>query len=941
MIKWYASTMSEYEIIKHWESLKIPRCQISEVQVLGDHGSLNEETSNNDYNDDQRNVVAPIVGHTNDHNPCSEPLGDMEDDTSSGMGYSGDEDSDATNGGSDQEDKSKQEQEIDNTCGTCTVCDINKTADKCRERLLYGKKEGWSSNDNVHVQATEQQYHNKKVTGHGVLSETFRRLLTESTYTETQLFGDSIIRNFRTPTIRNLTVILEKVPLCDSCTRLAPVLYVTNEDELYKGEYALTREGFKYWNKRERRVGMDLGTKLQYRLFRDQNLPGRILANGTELHLRRKASRIIVVAKREKNNNKDWNEDDFDKDPVLKEDNDDGVKMQKSGSAGLEEVELWPLSSLEINWLYGVPLCHLRNFKKITTTNGSTSNKGPHVEIHPLYFDKTVEDTAYNPPSSEIVVEQKSLIHYKTKSRWKCIAGDYFSVKKGKLGSISLLRLDCGESTSLEYLTPYNAAPSFTLFKRIRRGWGAWREEPPTNPRITLPLKGENQKASIGEEGEKMSGLSNFDWKGWCENGVIICRYCSKELNGPQQMFAHRFFKDEDEKWVLSRQHHKNFKRVLEMAQTNPSPRIIQAAKLCTSFNKNNIKHEFWCEEIHREDVIEECEILNLGMPLVLLANTDDSTQIDDESTPVHYASTWHDRFSEWEQCRSHIMPQAEVTAVPLCLQNSQQEFPDPLAGAQFNDWSLQPHDFFVWDERNNWRDRYDDDDYLKWLLQKVDKTNGLSNFDWKSWCTHGVIICRYCSKELNGPQQMFAHRFFKDEDEKWVLSRQHHKNFKRVLEMAQTNPSPRIIQAAKLCTSFNKNNIKHEFWCEEIHREDVIEECEILNMGIPSVQLAINHGSMQINDDSTPVHYVNTWDGRCSEWDQCRSHIMPQAEVTAVPLCLQNSRQDFRDPLAGAQFNDWSLQPHDFFVWDERDNGRDRYDDDDYLKFLLQKVLR
>ena len=93
VIEWYSSEMSEYDIRRHWESLEIPRCQVSEDFSTDDKGSLKEKTTKNDNNDDKSNVVAPIEENTNDHKPCSESLDDLGDDASSGMGYSSEEES--------------------------------------------------------------------------------------------------------------------------------------------------------------------------------------------------------------------------------------------------------------------------------------------------------------------------------------------------------------------------------------------------------------------------------------------------------------------------------------------------------------------------------------------------------------------------------------------------------------------------------------------------------------------------------------------------------------------------------------------------------------------------------------------------------------------------------------------------------------------------------
>ena len=92
--------------------------------------------------------------------------------------------------------------------------------------------------------------------------------------------------------------VLEKVPECESCTELAPVLDVTSEHQLYKGECSLTAEGFKFWNKKERTAGEAPERKLQYQLFREQGSQGRVVANGTELRLRRTESQIIFCRKK-------------------------------------------------------------------------------------------------------------------------------------------------------------------------------------------------------------------------------------------------------------------------------------------------------------------------------------------------------------------------------------------------------------------------------------------------------------------------------------------------------------------------------------------------------------------------------------------------------------------------------------------------------------------
>ena len=552
VIEWYSSEMSEYDIRRHWESLETARCPVSEDLVPDDPGFLKEKTSKDDNNDDKGNVVTPIEENRNDHKPCSESLDDLGDDASSGMSYSSEEESDATKGVSDEEDESQKEIQIDNTCGRCIVCNINEAASERRKRLLSAKEEELSSIANAHAQVKERFHPNNIVTGYGVATETCRMQCTEQTEKEVLPCRNSIIPKARTPTLRKLTTVLEKVAVGESCTKFAPVLDVTNQDEFYKGNHALTIEGFKFWNKRKRTDVEDLGRRLQYRLFRDPNLLGRVVAHGIELHLRKKDSRMFVVAKREKRNHQESKDDGFHKDPYLEEDNDDGVKMKELGRSSFEEVDLWPLSSLEINWLYGVPLGHLKSFRPGTTKiyqNDSRAVQEPRVDIHPLHCETTMKDSDYDSPSSEILVHQKSLIHYKPKSRWKCIAGDYFSFTKGKLASIALLRLESEASTPLAYLTPYNAIPSVALLKRIRRGWRAWREAPPPHPQVRIQLEGESKAVSIGEEGKKPSGLSNFDWKSSCASGVIVCRYCSTELNGAQQMLDHRFFKMKTLDW--------------------------------------------------------------------------------------------------------------------------------------------------------------------------------------------------------------------------------------------------------------------------------------------------------------------------------------------------------------------------------------------------------
>ena len=109
---------------------------------------------------------------------------------------------------------------------------------------------------------------------------------------------------------------------------------------LYKGEDSLPTEGFKFRNTKERTAGEAPGRKLQYQLFREQGSLGRVVANGTELRLQRTESQIIVVARKEHL---------------------EASKEGESRNLIPKEVKLWPLSLLEINWLYGVPLCHIKS----------------------------------------------------------------------------------------------------------------------------------------------------------------------------------------------------------------------------------------------------------------------------------------------------------------------------------------------------------------------------------------------------------------------------------------------------------------------------------------------------------------------------------------------------------------------------------------------------
>ena len=117
---------------------------------------------------------------------------------------------------------------------------------------------------------TTEQSTNNRYSRYGVVTDMFRRQFMEQSRTEAHPHGDSNRLKTPSPTIRALMTVLEKVPECESCTELAPVLDVTSEDQLYKGEYSLTTEGFKFWNTKERTAGEAPGRKLQYQLFREQ-----------------------------------------------------------------------------------------------------------------------------------------------------------------------------------------------------------------------------------------------------------------------------------------------------------------------------------------------------------------------------------------------------------------------------------------------------------------------------------------------------------------------------------------------------------------------------------------------------------------------------------------------------------------------------------------------
>ena len=167
-----------------------------------------------------------------------------------------------------------------------------------------------------------EQSVNNKYSGYGVVTDVFRRQFTEQGRTE-----DPTGLKTRSPTIQALVTVLEKVPECESCSGVAPVLDVISEDRLFKGGYSLSTEGFQFWNTREVIASGAPGVKLRYRLFREQGSPGRVVANGTVLRLRRTESQIIVVASKERL---------------------EASKEGESRNLIPGEVKLWPLSLFEI-----------------------------------------------------------------------------------------------------------------------------------------------------------------------------------------------------------------------------------------------------------------------------------------------------------------------------------------------------------------------------------------------------------------------------------------------------------------------------------------------------------------------------------------------------------------------------------------------------------------
>ena len=113
-IKWYSPKMRKYEIKQLWESWKIAECQVSVDSI---------QTSNNE--------------HDHDHD---ENVVEADEEASSGMSCC-EEDDYASKVCSDNK-------AVDNTCGKCIVCSINKAVEKCREQL--------SANNNAYARKSNR-----------------------------------------------------------------------------------------------------------------------------------------------------------------------------------------------------------------------------------------------------------------------------------------------------------------------------------------------------------------------------------------------------------------------------------------------------------------------------------------------------------------------------------------------------------------------------------------------------------------------------------------------------------------------------------------------------------------------------------------------------------------------------------------------------------------
>ena len=373
-------------------------------------------------------------------------------------------------------------------CCNCTHCDLQNQK---REALKEASHQGWVDTVN-------------SVFGRAQLSHVMANQYTENA---------NLDCSTPAPTITLLQTQLAEVSEIESCTKQAPELIVHSHDgDGPNTKTTLSTQAQKMWPDRSlcytirrARVGIAFG----YVLVRDQCY---------DIHIREDVSKFGV-----------GNEDNYDTIYI------EAFVVDTNGN------ELWPLSSLEVKWLFGVPIAHLIRARRYDdfwrgdpSTPCGTGWPPPELRIH-QQFSKTIE------PCSE----------------WLCIAGDYFNKQSGD----SLLSLAADDTKYLQYTTWYGVPPGTHLILLMRQGWACWRKQS-RQQLLHQQQQDENESNSSKGNATNSRDVSHA-------TGTFYCPICDSSLNSLDQFNQHRWYKDKYTGATRnSRKHYKNFERALAAAQS-------------------------------------------------------------------------------------------------------------------------------------------------------------------------------------------------------------------------------------------------------------------------------------------------------------------------------------------------------------------------------------